>query len=308
MRKLRVPAAVAGAAAAILFAAAPAQAAPTPTLYEHSTTEGVVDEGGATSAVQQIGLHLTTPSGAKTNFSHSFLSDTAKAALLGGDPPYDEDLVPLWFVQEMSYQTKKLDSSGSVALPALKLEMACDEDHPYTTLVFEPYKQPGQDAAAIATYGNWKTWIIDDDSLFWSTFDIGGFGNDGQTTKPLGDIKELCPDGILISLQVGLGSSSTPAEGLTDQLYFYGKRVHFPAQVIPAGLARGMAANALPEGSMWEHPMFEATEFAIKHIWKKPLAGTGADLTIYIASGIALVLLGSAVVFLTAMRRRRRVA
>ncbi len=299
MRSLRIAAVSAGALALALVPAAPAFAVD-PEVFTHTTNSGVESDGGATATVEPIGLRLTTPANARANFYHRFIEPGTELEDL-------ESVVFLGSITDLSYQTKKLDTgAGSEPiLPAYKMEVYCDEARPYTTLVYEPYRQADLGPNDV-DYHAWQTWDVDAGE-FWSTYQIGGgFGatygtkSDQTYQATLAEILGLCPEAVVISVQVGQGAAPNPADALADALYFEGAEFEIP---ILEGRAMTGAA-AVKDGPDWGEP------FAIKHIWRGPttpdLPATGAHSVMpYVYAGAALVLLGAAIVVLA---RRRRTA
>jgi LPXTG-motif cell wall-anchored protein len=300
MRTLRI-AAVGVAAFALALAPATPALAVVPEVITHTTTDGVETDGGATATVEQIGLRLVTPADARANFYHYFIEP-------GTDIEDVESLVFLGSITDLSYQTRKLDTAagGESILPAYKMEIYCDEARPYTTLVYEPYRQDDLGPGDV-DYHAWQTWDVDAGE-FWSTYQIGGgfgatFGTKSDQTyqAPLEEILDLCPEAVVISFQVGQGASPNPADALADELLFEGAEF-----VIPILTGRAMTGTkAVKDGPDWGEP------FAIKHIWRGPSpspspqlpsTGTGTVLP-YVYVGAALVLLGTLVVLL--VRRRR---
>jgi LPXTG-motif cell wall-anchored protein len=310
MRRLRVPAVLAGVAALALVPAAPAFAID-PEVFTHADTTGVVSEGGATAKVDPIGLHFTTlgtdPPESRSNFYDYLIDPTILAAIGAAIDAEDElalataigqieTIVPLAFVSKLSYKTKKIDTTAGSEhiLPAYKMEVFCDLEHPYTTLVYEPTLN----GADPDTFHSWQTWQMDlDDGEFWSTFPLGGgFGGGGGQTKTLAEITDgaggICPDGIVLSFQVGQGATTKPAEALADELYFAALAVENPFRTPEVSVA---AVDGAPSSEL----------FAIQHNWRGPLPqlpATGTDVTPYIVAGLTLIAVGSILVIV--MRRR----
>jgi LPXTG-motif cell wall-anchored protein len=300
MRRLRVLT-VAGATGLALALAPGAPAfAVDPEVITHTTTEGVESDGGATTTVEPIGLRFVTPANARANFYHRFITAG----------PTIHNYVMLASITDLWYKTKKIDTTtgSEMILPAYKMEIYCDQQRPYTTLVYEPYRQDDLGPNDV-DYHAWQTWDVDAGE-FWSTYEIGGnFGTDYGTHSdqnyqaPLTEILGLCPEALVISFQVGQGASPGAAEALADELFFEGAEIAIEEEQGPAGRAM-TGTKAVKDTPDYGEP------FAIKHVWRgptpsaSPLPATGAvNVMPYVYVGAALVLLG-AVVMLIARRRR----
>jgi LPXTG-motif cell wall-anchored protein len=297
MRTVRTLTVVAAGLALALLPGTPAFAVE-PEVITHTDTTGVQSDGGATTTVEPTGLRLVTPANARANFYHYFIEPGTELEDL-------ESVVFLGSITDLSYQTKKLDTgAGSEPiLPAYKMEIYCDEERPYTTLVYEPYRQDGLGPNDV-DYHMWQTWNVIEGE-FWSTYQIGGGFGAAHGTKSdqtyqagLEEILDLCPEAVVISFQVGQGASPNPADSLADALLFEGAEFTIP-------VLTGMAKTGAADTPDWGEP------FAIKHVWLAPTPSPSADLPatgasdpmIFVYVGVTLVALGGLVVLLA--RRRR---
>lgn len=290
---------LAASASLVLAAAVPAAADPAYTTTTHTDTTGVELIAGATATVEADGLRLTTPAAPdKATFSVDVFDEAAFAS---------GDTVPailLTAIQELSYKTIKHDATGNSTLPAYKLEIMCDEAHPYSTLVFEPYQQTP--APAAGDLDEWQTWDVDA-GTFWSSKDLGdSYGGPGDQSdqRDLEDVLALCPYAIVLSYQVGQGSVNPGVDATTDA-------VRFAATAYPLAAETDKTEEKVAAAVVSDAAVVLGTPIADEHIWRKPadpvitLPQTGTSVTWYVLIGAALVLLGGLTVLLT---RRRRTA
>lgn len=309
MRTAMVAGGLVAAATAILLIQTPAAAAVDYTLVTHTDTEGVDVVADGTATVEADGLRMATP------------TDAAKVTFQVGlidDPLSPSSVVLLGAVQDLSYKTIKYDTAAPVVLPAYKLEIICNpfadpEDlfATYTTLVFEPYLQdPAPDQG---NFDEWQTWDVLN-GTFWSTRALPGVaGGDHSEQLTLAQVLEKCPAAIVLSYQVGQGSSNAGADAKTDH-------VRFAAEAL---LLDGLPEPEIAEGSVaalasTTDVQLETELIATEHIWRKPaepvgpgnapqLPATGVDTTPYVTLGLTLIVLGSVLVAFAARRRRSTV-
>jgi LPXTG-motif cell wall-anchored protein len=167
--------------------------------------------------------------------------------------------------------------------------------------------EPAEQGTPLPDIHDGQTWDVYA-GKFWSTYPIGGgFGSDfgekntnGHTATLAEIIEEtVCGAGILLSVQVGQGASTTGADALADELFFHG-------YAIPTDPEAAEPWSAVASAQGIDIP----GEFAFEHLWALPPAGpgelpaTGSDVTGYLIAGGALLLLGIAALVITRSRRR----
>ena len=286
-----IGATLAASASVVLLAATPAAADITWNTTTHTDTTGIELVPGGTATVVADGLRVTTPDAtAKVDFRVPVF-----------DPAVDKAIFAA-LVEDMSYKTIKHDTAAEVVLPAYKVEFACDEAHPYATLVFEPYLQDSP-----PSFDQWRTWDVIG-GKFWATKDLGGgfggpVGSPGRSVLWTWDeILEQCPLGVVLSYGAGQGSSNTGADATLDAVRFAGIELTITDDETDAAKTAALTQGAVT-----------GTPIADEHVWRLPppadpapnLPQTGFGATSYVLAGLALIMLGAVAVFLA---RRRRTA
>jgi hypothetical protein len=120
-------------------------------------------------------------------------------------------------VTTLSYSTRQLAASSPTGDPSYQLvtclggtaNSICTG---FTTLVYEPYQQTN---AATVTAGDWQTWSNVADGQFWSSRTYTDNANcsvtagaGGAPFYTLSDLQTNCPNAIVVSFGVNVGSNN----------------------------------------------------------------------------------------------------
>lgn len=157
-------------------------------------------------------------------------------------------------VTDLSYYTKQVAPAGTVADPAYQLAVCltgttstgCNPGLPgttsptssFSTLVFEPYQNPGNNGNASIVNGAWQKWDVDQ-GLFWSTRKVvcsGGTINGtpgGPATYTLAAIKAACPNAVVTGYGVNIGTVNPGYNVETDLFNFNGMVYDFQLTNVP---------------------------------------------------------------------------
>jgi len=139
---------------------------------------------------------------------------------------------PLAQVTELSYFTKQLAPAGPVADPSYQLPSCLKGGTTsatcgFTTLVFEPYQNPGNNGNATVVNGVFQKWDVSA-GLFYSTRTVvcsngtimGTPG--GPPMYTLAQIKTTCPNAVVIQFGVNIGTFNPGYVVETDGFDFNG--------------------------------------------------------------------------------------
>jgi hypothetical protein len=146
---------------------------------------------------------------------------------------------PLASVTDLSYYTKQVSPPGTVADPAYQLPVFLNGGTAgFSTLVFEPYQNPGNNGNATVVNNAWQKWDVDA-GLFWSTRTVtcsngtitGTPG--GPASYTLAAIKTACPSAAVAGYGVNIGSNNPSYNVETDLFNFNGTTYDFQAVKTP---------------------------------------------------------------------------
>jgi hypothetical protein len=145
-------------------------------------------------------------------------------------------------VNELSYYTKQNSAIFPEGDPSYQLAV-CLNGTPggvcngFSTLVFEPYQNPGNNGNVAVVNGVWQQWDVDA-GQFWSTRTVvctGGpvagqgvtAGGGGAPFYPLSLIKTMCPNAVAVGFGVNIGSFNPGYNVETDLVNFNGTTYNF---------------------------------------------------------------------------------
>ena len=178
--------------------------------------------GGAVNFVTDS----TAPSGCGALQLVTDASVTAKAQYL-----HAENNTPLGSVTTLSYYTKQV-SGPPIAAPAYQVIANLLGTSGFTTLVFEPYQNPGNNGNPTVVSSTWQEWDVDS-GLFWSTRTVscpngtvvGTPG--GPATYTLAQLNSMCPGAVVIGYGVNIGQNNPAYNVYTDLFNFNGTTYDF---------------------------------------------------------------------------------
>jgi len=135
-------------------------------------------------------------------------------------------------VTELSYYTKQVSAPFPGADPSYQVIANLLGTSGFTTLVFEPYQNPGNNGNPTVINNVWQQWDVDA-GLFWSTQTVtcsngviaGTPG--GPATYTLADIKAACPGAVVIGFGVNIGTFNPLYNVETDLFNFNGTTYDF---------------------------------------------------------------------------------
>lgn len=132
----------------------------------------------------------------------------------------------------MYYSTKQNSASFVAGLPSYQVAVNLLGTTGFTTLVYEPYNNEGNDAVH---NGEWQQWNVGA-GKFWSTRAVGSLQpSQGQYQYTLAQILAEFPDAQVLSVGVNVGSNNPGYDTEVDGFAFNGTVVDFdPAPVAPA--------------------------------------------------------------------------
>lgn len=161
--------------------------------------------------------------------------------------------VPLSSVTQLSYYTKQVSPLGTVADPSYQLPVcltgagttSCNPgltgtpgSSSFSTLVFEPYQNPGNNGNAAVVNNVWQKWDVAA-GLFWSTRTVvcsngtivGSAG--GPSTYTLAQIQTACPQAFVLGYGVNIGTNNPGYNVETDLFNFNGTVYDFQVVNMP---------------------------------------------------------------------------
>lgn len=149
----------------------------------------------------------------------------------------------------MYYSTKQNSASFVAGLPSYQVAVNLLGTSGFTTLVYEPYNNEGNDAVH---NGEWQQWNVGE-GKFWSTRAVGSLQpSQGQYQYTLAQILAEFPNATVLSIGVNVGSNNPAYDTEVDGLAFNGSLYDF--ELVPdapsglgfaqAGLACGGATNS----------------------------------------------------------------
>lgn len=150
---------------------------------------------------------------------------------------------PLASVTDLSYYTKQVTPTGTVADASYQLP-TCLNGTPtatscsgFTTLVFEPYLNPGNNGNATILNGAWQKWDVDQGKFFSSRTVIcpNGtlVGSAGSPLYTLTEIKAACPNAVVSGYGVNIGTFNPGYNVETDLFNFNGTVYDFQLTNVP---------------------------------------------------------------------------
>ncbi len=140
---------------------------------------------------------------------------------------------PLAGLTDASYYTKQNAPAGIVADPAYHLVTFLNGGTSgFTTLVFEPYQNTGNNGNAALIPGTWQKWDVAQ-GLFWSTRTVtcssgtivGTPG--GPASYTLAQINTICPSALVAAFGVDIGSNNLGYNVEADLVNFNGATYNF---------------------------------------------------------------------------------
>lgn len=173
--------------------------------------------GGAVNFI----VDATTPAGCGALQLTTDLTLTAKAQYLHGAN------TPLASVTDLSYYTKQVSAPFPGADPAYQVIALLNGTTGFTTLVFEPYQNPGNNGNPTVVNNVWQKWDVDS-GLFWSTRTVtcsngtivGTPG--GPASYTLAQINATCPGAVVVGYGVNIGTNNPGYNVETDLFNFNG--------------------------------------------------------------------------------------
>jgi hypothetical protein len=149
---------------------------------------------------------------------------------------YYSTTTPLRDITQLSYYTKQVSGSPAIADPAYFLTTLLEFEVP-TTLVFEPYLNPGNNGNATIVPDEFQKYDVYN-GLFYSTKTVtcsGGtiIGTDtGTQLYTLTQIKTICPNALVVEFGVRIGTSNPNYKVETDLLNFNGTTYDFEPFIV----------------------------------------------------------------------------
>ncbi len=183
--------------------------------------------GGAVNFV----VDATAPRGAGALQLTTDATITSKAQYL------HDASTPLASVTELSYYTKQVSAPFPGADASYQLPSLLNGTTGFTTLVFEPYQNPGNNGNATVVNNVWQKWDVAT-GLFWSTRTVtcsngtivGAPG--GPATYTLSAIKTACPNAVVAGFGVNIGSNNPSYNVETDLFDFNGTTYDFEPNTV----------------------------------------------------------------------------
>ena len=144
--------------------------------------------------------------------------------------------IALSAVTELSYYTKQNSASFPEGDASYQLPIFGNGTSGFTTLVYEPYQ--GGSATPVIP-GRWQRWDVYS-GKFWSTRSINcsngslsaGYG--GAPFYTLAEVKTICPEAVVLSYGVNIGSNNRSYNVETDLFNFNGTTYNFELTNKPA--------------------------------------------------------------------------
>lgn len=146
---------------------------------------------------------------------------------------------PLSAVTELSYYTKQVAAPFPGADPSYQLITYLNGGTAgFTTLVFEPYQNPGNNGNASVVPNVWQKWDVAQ-GLFWSTRTVtcsngtiaGTPG--GPASYTLAQVKSICPNALVAGFGVNIGTNNPGYTVRTDLFNFNGTTYNFEVTNTP---------------------------------------------------------------------------
>ncbi|GAC1547393.1 MAG: hypothetical protein NVS4B8_12080 [Herpetosiphon sp.] len=144
---------------------------------------------------------------------------------------------PLARVTELSYYTKQVAAIFPQGDPSYQLPLNLNGDSGFTTMVFEPYENLGNNGNVAIIPNTWQRWNVAA-GQFWSTRTVvctggpvvgqgvtAGFG--GAPFYTLAQLKTMCPKAVVIGYGVNIGSNNPGYNVETDLFNFNGRIYDF---------------------------------------------------------------------------------
>jgi LPXTG-motif cell wall-anchored protein len=198
-------------------------------LTEDGDPHYVVDAQGTDGAAS---LQFSTP-GANDKINYFHRLDAAP--------------VPLAGIVGLAYTVR---ANTTAPQAAYDMEILTTGTGGYTTLVWEPYQQPGQGAHVNGT-GQPIAYTGLENGLWWSTKDIPGdvgSGPSNQLPVPLSAIQAANPNAVIISYGIGQGKGNMGSESFVDDVTFLCGVANFEPSAPPAPTF-GLIASCAVTGS-----------------------------------------------------------
>jgi hypothetical protein len=174
----------------------------------------------------------TAPRGAGALQLTTTASLTAKAQYL-----HDTN-TPLAPVTELSYYTKQVNPpSPPIADPSYQLVTLLNGTSGFTTLVFEPYQNPGNNGNAAIVPNVWQKWNVAA-GLFWSTRTVACSNGTvvgtpgGPASYTLTQIEAICPNAVAVGFGVNIGANNPSYNVETDLFDFNGTTYDFEPNTV----------------------------------------------------------------------------
>lgn len=212
--------------------------AATPTTVSSLTNQGWSTADTRTNGHVTLITDATAPLGAgalslKTDSSPEPSKDKAQFMLQAG--------VPLATVAEqpLYYSTKQNSASFVAGLPSYQVAVNLNGDSGFTTLVYEPYTNVGNDGVQ---NGIWQQWNVGE-GKFWSTKAVGSLQpSQGTYMYTLDQILAEFPNAQVLAIGVNIGSNNPGYDTEVDALAFNGNVYDFEyTPTAPTGV--GFAGN-----------------------------------------------------------------
>ena len=145
---------------------------------------------------------------------------------------------PLAQVQELSYYTKQNSASFPQGDPSYQLPVMLNGASGFTTLVFEPYQNVGNNGNTAVVPGAWQKWDVAA-GLFWSSRTVTCVNGvvlgtpGGPATYTLAQLQSLCPSAQVVGFGVNIGSNNPGYDVQTDLVNFNGTTYDFEQYMTP---------------------------------------------------------------------------
>ena len=140
--------------------------------------------------------------------------------------------IPLADVNDLSYYTRQISASFAQGEPSYQLPVCLGgvtgtTCNGFTTLVYEPYENPGLGTPGGVVIPNvWQKWDVSG-GQFWSSRTATGGGScntaagfGGAPFYTLAGLKSVCPNAVVVGFGVNIGSNNPAYNVYTDLFQF----------------------------------------------------------------------------------------
>lgn len=145
---------------------------------------------------------------------------------------------PLASVTELSYYSKQVSAAFPQGDPSYQLIVNLTGTGGFTTMVFEPYENLGNNGNAAIVPNAWQKWDVAA-GHFWSSRTVTDgtcaivAGQGGPPFYTLAQLKAMCPSAVAIGFGVNIGSNNPSYNVETDLVDFNGTTYDFEKFSVP---------------------------------------------------------------------------